>query len=582
MWALDFLGLDTGADEKAIKRAYAKQLKVTRPDDDPAAFQQLNEAYQNALTWCKNKAQQDRVTLRLHENQEPKEDGQHQLPVKNHEISITSSPTSLHAFYKQCMKIITMDDAQALNEWLTQNSALIHDEQNALTQIFLNNWQKYLPPVPYKCFDVIDELLQLNNIQLRTILNTIWESKQKLPTNIKAEYLSDTIDKQSNQDSLIDSTQFCQECIQVSQQNNPEKLKLWLNTQQILWALPNKKILGERLIGYLIDNPIALHKDCFSVITNFFDFNRVQNNLDYQTISNLENKLHSLWLFSPQHIAQLKANHKKTFRFSSKQLGLENNWQLLEQLQKPFSWLQASFASIPLRRAKYWGNCIIPLAQNIDYQIPNTINRKQIEFWLSFNYPGLHPAILMFWTIISIILTVFSLPLTIPMIYTGLLTQVEDTTLRFLALIPISVSLAGISIFIIVSCMWYWFWIKKPYNQFSNRLWQNLSIAWTPILSIAATIFYLKNHNIYMLLIGIVMINTYYYYVYVVKYTLPNIPGFLISLFIIGTVLLLSMITAFINNLSTSHQGKTYYVILTAVLLTWFAYYLLQKRNNNV
>lgn len=39
-------------DERAIKRAYARGLKQTRPDEDPVAFQQLQEAYQRALARC--------------------------------------------------------------------------------------------------------------------------------------------------------------------------------------------------------------------------------------------------------------------------------------------------------------------------------------------------------------------------------------------------------------------------------------------------------------------------------------------------------------------------------------------------
>lgn len=49
----DILGLEEPADEASIKRAYARLLKVTRPDSDPAGFQQLHEAYQLALQYSR-------------------------------------------------------------------------------------------------------------------------------------------------------------------------------------------------------------------------------------------------------------------------------------------------------------------------------------------------------------------------------------------------------------------------------------------------------------------------------------------------------------------------------------------------
>ncbi|EIN2711554.1 SEL1-like repeat protein [Escherichia coli] len=47
----EILGLQSGAEERDIKRRYAQLVKNCRPEDDPAAWQQLHDAYEQALRY---------------------------------------------------------------------------------------------------------------------------------------------------------------------------------------------------------------------------------------------------------------------------------------------------------------------------------------------------------------------------------------------------------------------------------------------------------------------------------------------------------------------------------------------------
>lgn len=94
-WAV--LELEQDADERSIKRQYARLLKVNRPDEDPVAFQNLRDAYERALEMAR---------ARTVEDDEPDAD-------TAHTPSITPSPAPL-----QPVTVVKVEQPPSGVDWL--------------------------------------------------------------------------------------------------------------------------------------------------------------------------------------------------------------------------------------------------------------------------------------------------------------------------------------------------------------------------------------------------------------------------------------------------------------------------------
>lgn len=132
MTPLEHLGLRQGADERAIKRAYAQQLRFARPEQDPAAFQALNEAYQAALHAVRE--------------QTPPDDAADRMPIEHSasaEIAAASTavseqgqaaespvthadhtPFDFDAYMTELIERADTNDPDAVAAWLAQQPAL--------------------------------------------------------------------------------------------------------------------------------------------------------------------------------------------------------------------------------------------------------------------------------------------------------------------------------------------------------------------------------------------------------------------------------------------------------------------------
>ena len=69
MTCWQILKIPATADTRAIKRAYAQQLKHTRPDDNPTEFSQLRTAYEDALQEVQWGWHNDKTTTEIQDAQ---------------------------------------------------------------------------------------------------------------------------------------------------------------------------------------------------------------------------------------------------------------------------------------------------------------------------------------------------------------------------------------------------------------------------------------------------------------------------------------------------------------------------------
>jgi len=147
MWALDVLGLPDDADERGIKRAYAKLLKQTRPDEDPEGFQQLHDAYRYALEYARDRPWREDVadddasepvavettqTPAVHDDapvvscDEPMASPEPVAAAVQHDAEEEDEGDALDlpAFLDDCIAHLSGDDPTTLRHWLESQPAL--------------------------------------------------------------------------------------------------------------------------------------------------------------------------------------------------------------------------------------------------------------------------------------------------------------------------------------------------------------------------------------------------------------------------------------------------------------------------
>lgn len=126
------LEIEPTPDQKAIKRAYAKKLKVTRPDENPEAFQDLHNAYKMALQEAEYWDENEQTEVVSVENQNAENQNNVEDIGNQNKVSIIDSDN------------IALDIAP-IDEQISENPASNHSQEE-----ISNPTQEEIPVNPYQ------------------------------------------------------------------------------------------------------------------------------------------------------------------------------------------------------------------------------------------------------------------------------------------------------------------------------------------------------------------------------------------------------------------------------------------------
>lgn len=193
-WAFALLGLTPEADAASVKRAYARLLRTTRPDEDPAAFQRLHTAYKMVLAQVSTKPTSTshpivaetlaaKPPINTQKDPAPPQSSRAETTT----VAMAAPPVDLDVLAGEVIHMaMQSDDGQMLSSWLHAREELwsIQVKQQSGHRV-LNRLFQQPRAISADCMDALLSFFDLDHVlarinpvaiqALRTKQRTLWE-----------------------------------------------------------------------------------------------------------------------------------------------------------------------------------------------------------------------------------------------------------------------------------------------------------------------------------------------------------------------------------------------------------------------
>lgn len=392
---LAWFGLPDDADERELKRVYAKRLKETRPDVDPAAFQALRARYEAAQAWYRQAAHASAPTAetapfpRTESASAPADEGTAPAPastwraVQFDDASPTpdAGPFDAEGFAAAFFQAAATRDAPALLGWLQEQPELwsLRAKQQA-GHVVLRRLFRDQPPMPAASFDNTLQFFGMDHAlagvdplqlqQLRTNLDEWHALQQRFEPAIEAWNTSSP---------PVDAETVYRWFCACARDHATEPAIAALHAQPALQSGDRRQQLAPQLLERVVSERPPMPAATAAALFGYFRLYELAHARG-ASLQDVPGQLEIRWLMLPENASRLALR----VRDAKKPYGeVIRSSRHLRWVQRPFLWwwilLTAWVPGLPTALGLF----LWRLSEGVPSRLPRTIDPALVRFCIA-------------------------------------------------------------------------------------------------------------------------------------------------------------------------------------------------------
>jgi hypothetical protein len=359
-WAYALLGIATDADTTTIKRAYARLLRTTRPDDDAAAFQRLNAAYQLALAQAAHR---------------PSTRAEPPQPVPTVVVNLATEPASTSAppatahpvppAAPQAPLEILKPPAPPAPATIARPTETLRPREEtrplaapASLEVLKTSTPPAPPPSPAPV-EVLKPAASAAKPAGRPV-EVLRPAEPKQVPSVHPQVLAERVIREA------------------AQAEDPNKLSHWLNHSPEFWLLRVKQATGQLLLQLLLREPQPMAAASLDTLLRFFDLDHVLSGVNPVALEQLRTKQALQWEMLHDHAAMARRLRILTTKGFPHTMRVRECISLLKQ---PFNWRQTVVTALTRGKPIHLARIVYALCNGQFTALPHAIDREHARFW---------------------------------------------------------------------------------------------------------------------------------------------------------------------------------------------------------